>query len=41
MYNDLKHSVLVADIQKHYAAVVADILYPARNLYLLTYIFFS
>ena len=41
MHNDLGHAVLVTDIEEHNAAVVADILDPTRNAYLLTDMFFS
>ena len=38
---DLKYAVLVADIEEHNAAVIADILDPARHANLLTDVFFS
>ena len=39
--NDLQNAVLVADVEEHYAAVVADVLDPARYADLLTDVFFS
>ena len=41
VYDHLQHTVLVADIEEHNAAVVADILHPTGNAHLLTDIFFS
>ena len=39
--NNLKHTVLITDIEEHYTAVVTDIFNPARNSDLLSDIFFS
>ena len=38
VYYDLSHAILVAYIEEHYAAVVADILYPAGETSLFSYI---
>ncbi len=37
----LQHAVFVADIEEHHAAVVADVLDPARYAHLLSDVFFS
>ena len=39
--DNLEHAVFVADVQKHNAAVVADIFHPAGYAHLLTDILFS
>ena len=36
MNNNLKHTVLITDIEEHYTAVVTDIFNPARNSDLLS-----
>ena len=41
MYDDLGHAVLVADIEEHYAAVVADILHPTGKTDFLPYMILS
>ena len=41
MNDHLQHAVFVADIEEHHAAVVADVLDPARYAHLLSDVFFS
>ena len=41
MDNYLQNSIFITDIEEHNAAVIADVLYPAGYLDLLSDVFFS